>query len=228
LPGQWIEGGEEPYWDPSKVSYHHHHPIVLGDRAYLGYWDAGFIILDISNLRRPHIVSRGDYSPPYGGAFHTALPINRDILNRKWLVVFQESTAPYIMEGKKLMWMVDISTETNPVPVATFQVPEENFNLTKGRFGPHQPYEDVRVKDNLIYASWFSAGLRVINITNPYNPIEVGYYIPPKPENQEMIQTNDVFVDDRGLIYIIDRLERGLDILEYIGPRMPTRSSKLS
>jgi len=34
-----------------------------------------------------------------------------------------------------------------------------------------------------------------------------------------MIQTNDVFVDDRGLVYIIDRLHGGLDILEYTGPR---------
>ena len=30
-----------------------------------------------------------------------------------------------------------------------------------------------------------------------------------------MIQTNDVYVDDREMIYIIDRYNGGLDILEY-------------
>jgi hypothetical protein len=29
--------------------------------------------------------------------------------------------------------------------------------------------------------------------------------------------SNDVFVDGRGYIYLLDRL-RGLDILEYVGP----------
>lgn len=217
LPGQWTEGGEEPNWDPGKESYRHHHPVVLGDRAYLGYWDAGFIILDISNIRKPRMISRSDYSPPYGGTFHTALPVNREIMGRKWLIVFQESTALYNMEGKKIMWIVDITDETNPVSVATFQVPVEGFNIEKGRFGPHQPYEDVQVRGDLIYATWFSAGLRVVNIANPYRPVEVGYFI-PEPEGQEPIQTNDVFVDDRGFIYIIDRLERGLDILKYTGP----------
>jgi len=216
LPGQWTEGGEEAAWDSMKESYRHHHPVVLGDRAYLGYWDAGYIILDISDIRQPRIVSQRDYSPPYGGAFHTALPVSREIMDRKWLIVFQESTAPYSLEGRKLMWMIDITSETNPVPVATFQVPVEGFNVTEGRFGPHQPYEDVHVRGDLIYAAWFSAGLRVIDIANPYRPEEVGYFI-PEPKGREMIQTNDVFVDDRGCIYIIDRLEGGLDILKYTG-----------
>jgi len=212
LPGQWIDGGEEPKWDPERESYRLHHPVVLGDRAYLGYWDAGFIILDVSDIRRPRLVSRSDYSPPYGGAFHTALPVRGKILDRRWLIVFQESTAQYVMEGKKLMWVVDVTAEANPVPVSTFQVPVEGFDIHEGRFGPHQPHEDVHVKDDLIYAAWFSAGLRIINIANPYRPVEVGYFI-PDPKGQGMVQTNDVFVDDRGLIYIIDRLEGGLDIL---------------
>lgn len=217
LPGQWIGGGEEPTWNPRKESYRHHHPVVLGDRAYLGYWDAGFIILDVSDIRRPRMISRCDYSPPYGGAFHTTLPVSREILGRKWLVVFQESTAPYHMEGRKLMWIVDVTAEENPVPVATFQVLTEGFDLSLGRFGPHQPHEDVHLGGDLVYASWFGAGLRIVSVADPYRPMEVGFFIPPVPEGQGMAQTNDVFVDDRGIIYIIDRLHGGLHILEYTG-----------
>jgi hypothetical protein len=218
IPGQWVEGGEEPSWDTSR-SYRLHHPVVLGDRAYLGYWDAGFVILDIGDIQRPEMISRRNYSPPYGGAFHTALPVDREIVGRRWLVVFQESLRPYSMEGRKLMWMVDITAEENPVPVSTFQVPVEGSSATEGRFGPHQPHEDLSFKDDLIYASWFGGGLRVVSVADPYRPEEVGYYIPPTPKGQTMIQTNDVFVDDRGLVYIIDRLHGGLDILEYTGPR---------
>ena len=214
LPGQWIDGGEKPSWDTKKVSYRHHHPVVLGDRAYLGYWDAGFVILDISDIRKPRFVSRGNYSPPYGGTFHTALPVSRPILGRRWMVVFQESIRPPSLEEKKLMWMVDVTAETNPVPVATFDVPVQNISKIDNLFGPHQPYEDVNVRDNLIYASWFGGGLRIVDISNPYSPSEVGYYV-PETNRQKMAQTNDVFVDDRGIIYIIDRLEGGLDILQY-------------
>ena len=218
LPGQWTEGGEVPTWNIKELSYWHHHPVVLGSRAYLGYWDAGFVILDISNIHRPRFVSRGNYNPPYGGTFHTALPISRPIHDQRWLIVFQESLAPPSLEGKKLMWVVDVTAETNPVPVATFDVPAVDLSKIDDRFGPHQPHEDVNLKDDLIYAAWFGAGLRIINISNPYTPKEVGFFL-PECEDQKMIQTNDVFVDDRGLVYIIDRLNRGLDILKYTGPR---------
>jgi hypothetical protein len=193
--------------------------VVLGDRAYLGYWDAGFVILDVSELEEPRMISRRCYSPPYGGAFHTALPIARKIEGRSWLVVFQESLAPYDMEGLKMMWMVDITDEANPVSVATYRVPTEGFNLTQGRFGPHQPHEDLQVKDDLIYAAWFSGGLRIISIADPYRPCEVGHYVPEPPRGQDEIHTNDVDVDDRGLIYTIDRIDGGLHILKYTGPR---------
>ena len=214
LKGQWTGGGETPSWDRDEYSYRHHHPIVLGDRAYLGYWDAGYIILDVSDINTPIMVSRSNYTPPYGGAFHTALPIERKIRGRNWLIVFQESLAPAPREGKKLMWVVDVTYEENPIPVATYQVPSRGFNLELDRFGPHQPHEDTLLKDNLLYAAWFGGGLRVIDLSDPYKPSEVGFYVPEPPVGQKMIQTNDVYVDDRGLIYIIDRYSRGLDILE--------------
>ena len=134
-------------------------------------------------------------------------------------MVFQESLTLFDRKGLKLMWMVDTSNEKNPVSVSTFGVSTEGFDLNAGRFGPHQPHEDLNATDDLIYASWFSGGLRVISIADPYRPIEVGHYVPPTPKGQDSIQTKDVFVDDRGLVYIIDRLTRGLDILKYTDPR---------
>jgi hypothetical protein len=111
------------------------------------------------------------------------------------------------------MWIFDITDETKPVPVATFQVSEkERQRLGEGRFGAHQPHEYVG-PDNLVYAAWFSGGLRVIDISNPYRPEEVAFYVAKPAPGFHSAQTNDVFVAGKGLIYIIDR-NNGLDILK--------------
>jgi hypothetical protein len=57
---------------------------------------------------------------------------------------------------------------------------------------------------------YFNAGLRIVDISDPFKTKEVGYYIPhttdkTKPRLKKVIQTNDVDLDYRGLIYITDR-----------------------
>jgi hypothetical protein len=74
------------------------------------------------------------------------------------------------------------------------------------------------MKDTLVYLTWFRGGLRVVDIADPRKPKEVGYYIPTPGAGQKTVQSNDVFLDDNGLIYLLDRLN-GLDILEYNGPQ---------
>ena len=51
-PGQWSGGGETPTW-PEGKRYAAHHALVDGDRAYLGYGDAGIVVLDISDRTSP-------------------------------------------------------------------------------------------------------------------------------------------------------------------------------
>jgi len=86
----------------------------------------------------------------------------------------------------------------------------------QGRFGAHQPDEYVG-PDNLVYAAWFSSGLRVIDISNPYRPEEVACYVSKPDPGSRSTQTNDLLVDAKGLIYIIDR-NNGLDILKLSRP----------
>jgi hypothetical protein len=61
--------------------------------------------------------------------------------------------------------------------------------------------------------AWFAHGLRIVDIKNPHAPREVASFMPPVPEGADRVCSNDVFVDDRALIYLIDR-KRGLHILE--------------
>jgi len=64
--------------------------------------------------------------------------------------------------------------------------------------------------------AWFAGGLRIVYISDPTQPEEVGFFIPEPVAGQPYPQTNDVDVDDRGLIYTVDR-QMGFDVLEYLG-----------
>jgi hypothetical protein len=67
-----------------------------------------------------------------------------------------------------------------------------------------------------MHAVWFGGGLRIIDVANPLHPHEIGYFIPEPAAGKSAPQTNDVALDDRGLIYIIDRWV-GFDVLEFQG-----------
>ena len=66
-------------------------------------------------------------------------------------------------------------------------------------------------------ATWFSAGLRVYDIRDPYRPEEIAAFLPETPKGQRGCRISDVFVDDRGIIYATDRAKGGLYVLEYTG-----------
>lgn len=70
-----------------------------------------------------------------------------------------------------------------------------------------------------------------MDLRDPYNPKEVAFFIPATTSNtgkrcvriggtetcKVAIQTNNVEVDDRGLIYLVDRANTGLHIVELTG-----------
>jgi hypothetical protein len=91
----------------------------------------------------------------------------------------------------------------------------------------------------MIFIAYFNAGVRAVDIRDPFLPKEVGYYIPAttsdtdvrcttvnlpvggKPTPVEIcnfaIQTNNVDVDSRGYVYIVDRANTGMHILQVTG-----------
>jgi hypothetical protein len=209
MPGQWTGGGETPAWE--STAHQCHHPIRRGERLYVSYWHGGFVILDIADMSRPKFVGGYNWSPPYPSPIHTTLPIPWKLMNRDVMVVVDEEAGKRAPLPHAFMWMVDITDETRPVPISTY-APAASATVAPGnQYGAHQPAEQV--VDNKMFVTWFSGGLRVVDISNPYRLAEIGYYVPEPGRGEKTVKSNDVYRADNGLLYLIDRLD-GLEVLE--------------
>jgi hypothetical protein len=188
------------------------------DRCYLGYIDAGMLILDISDKSQPKPVCRWDNSPPYTGFTHTLLPL----FERGLLVVTDESTEDAGADWPKLVWILDGREEQNPVPISTCPMPPvDAYRNRGGRFGAHNLFENTPgpnswSSEDVILGTFFNGGLRAYDLSNPYQPKEIAVFEPPAPplSRAGSIQLNDVFVDERAIVYTVDRHAGGLYILE--------------
>ena len=154
---------------------------------------------------------------------------------RDFIAVVGESTANECFENRQMVRMLDVTTETKPYGVSSWTVPEAsgNFCAKGGRFGTHSSNENMTsiYYKRVLFVAHFNAGVRALDVRDPFNPKEIGHYIPPVTEGTDKrcvgtganerckiaIQTNNVDVDDRGYIYIADRANTGLHILELTG-----------
>ncbi|MCZ6751894.1 MAG: hypothetical protein O7E51_08710 [Acidobacteria bacterium] len=249
--------GQEPGSQMENVPTDIHGPIVLDDRVYFGYGSSRGAIIQIvdrdkllhggaeptpENLLYPQI-GRIDMNPAWGG--HTTFPVLgieipdfKDNLYgrvRDFIVMASESTQNECQEFRHAVFFIDITDPTKPTPVSTFQVPESEgeFCQRGGRFGPHATNESFTpiYYKRIVFVSYFNAGVRALDIRDPFHPTEIAHYIPATTANTDRrcvtiegeerckvaIQTNNVEVDDRGYIYIVDRANTGMHILELTG-----------
>ncbi len=188
------------------------------DRAYVGYIDGGAVILDIADKAHPRLVGRWQNSPPFNGFTHTVLPL----FERNLLIVSDECIKDNGFDWPKLVWVVDARLEGNPVPISTLPpAPHATFARRGGRFGAHNLHENLPVptswsSDEIVIGTFFNAGVRAYDIGDPFQPREVAYFVPGAPARSPAgaIQLNDVYVDERRIVYTVDRYAGGLYILE--------------
>ncbi len=182
--------------------------------------------------------------PTFWGA-HTVKPIygmeiadyEDNLVNtvRDFLVIPSESGPARCQETRHAVFFVDITQEDKPFPVSNFQVPEESGDFCNqgGRFGPHSVADSFNPAflKKMILVAYFNAGVRAVDIRDPFHPKEVGYFIPQVTDATQptcvaidgveeckvAIQTNNVEIDDRGYIYMLDRRGTGLHIVALTG-----------
>jgi hypothetical protein len=237
-----------------------HGPISTGragNRVYFGYGtdkDGVVQIVDRekllsgpseptpANLRYPEIGRL--VMPPNVGA-HTAFPLlgvevaefahDKQGGKRDFVAIVDESLVNECDESRQMLWIADITAEARPMGVASWTVPESpgQYCSRGGRFGTHSSNENFTpiYYKRVLFLAHFNAGVRAVDIRDPYHPREIAYYIPAVTASTEprcvkvngvdrcktAIQTNNVEVDDRGYIYAVDRANTGLHILSLTG-----------
>ncbi|MFS8085304.1 MAG: LVIVD repeat-containing protein [Acidobacteriota bacterium] len=214
MPGQWTGGGETPTW--KGTDFRCHHPLRLGNRLYTSYWHGGFVILDIDDLSKPKLVSSFNTGPAFPWPTHTCLTLPYPIQNRRIMLLASEDAGRSRDFYPAFLWVYDITDEKQPLPFASYQVEGIDGTPQPEFTGVHQPSEVIMGTE--IPIAWFAYGLRVLEFSNPHAPREVAWYLPdPAPDAQAKgrAQSNDVTIDSRGLIYLLDRI-RGCHILERV------------
>jgi hypothetical protein len=251
--------GQEP-GSTGPVPTELHGPISTGpagNRVYFGYGTNKGGILQIvdrekllngpkeptpENLRYPE-VGQLDMLPINGA--HTTLPLMKMPIaefaheklgqTRDIVMIVDEEILNECQEPRQMVWFADVTIETRPMIISSYTASETSGNFCQrgGRFGSHSSNEFIppMYDKKLVFVTFFNAGVRAIDIRDPYHPKEAGYFIPAitdktdkrciKVEGQERckvaIQSNNVEVDDRGYIYVVDRANTGMVILELTG-----------
>ena len=155
---------------------------------------------------------------------------------RDFLVVPGETTDNECHDAKQMLRIFDITTESKILGVSTWTVPEAsgNFCSRGGRFGTHSTNENLTpiYYRRIVFVAHFNAGVRALDIRDPFRPKRNRLLHPPAitdktdkrcvgtgadEQCKTAIQTNNVEVDDRGYIYIVDRANTGMHILELTG-----------
>src|SRR5229473_3303903 len=237
-----------------------HGPISTGpqgNRVYFGYGTNKGGVLQIvdrdkllngpkeptpENLRYP-VVGQLEMLPLNGA--HTTYPLgkmpvaefSKEKLGsvRDFVMIVDEEILNECQEPRQMVWFADTTVETRPMIVSNYTASEASGNFCErgGRFGAHSSNESMApvFYRKLAFISFFNAGVRAVDIRDPYHPKEVGFFIPSVTEATDKrcvkidgqdrckvaIQTNNVETDERGYIYIVDRANTGLHILELTG-----------
>jgi hypothetical protein len=223
MPGQHIAAGEKPTW-PGK-RHRLHHALRFGDEMWASCWHGGFRIVDISDIAKPKTAAAYNYHPPFPEPTHTVVPVPVKLGGKRIaLSIDEEDQAQSANEEEARrgrphagICVFDVSDYSNVKPLSLFEVSELDspFARTPGaRFGAHQFNE--RMTGTLVHAVWFGGGLRIVDVADPMAPREVGFFIPDPVGGRAAPQSNDVMLDERGLIYVVDR-HVGFDVLEYTG-----------
>jgi hypothetical protein len=206
-PGQHVAAGEEPTW-PEGRRFAAHHALVDGDTAYLGYGDAGLVVLDIGDRAKPTLLANLQWSP--GGDTHTCLPLpGRDLL-----VVTDETVDSSTEEH--LVRVVDVADPADPRVVSVCPPPPGDYATRGLRFGPHNTHENrpgSYRSAELVFVTYFNAGLRVYDVADAEHPVEVAHWLPVVPDGQPAVQMNDVWVGEDFDVYVTDRVNGGVYVV---------------
>jgi len=168
-----------------------------------------------------------------------------EFTKRDIVLLASEATADLCDEAPHWSFVVDVTVENSktsppgtrvqqnvfqgPMVLSTMSVnPFDGENFARGnyctrgaRFGVHSSEENFNnpLYGKLTAIAYFTGGVRIWDIREPQAPVEVAFYVPESNANTnpDGYMTNNVEIDNRGFIYVVDRNGAGMDILQLTG-----------
>ncbi|MGB3479993.1 MAG: T9SS type A sorting domain-containing protein [bacterium] len=164
---------------------------VKGNYTYVGAYVDGttgyLLVLDVADPSNPQLVDtlyfddgpiysveiQGDYAylttswdwAPVVDISDPANPVRvADINGSSWGFNIKTSGNLVFVSAQMSCWIADITDPTNPVTLTLIEPPDIATNIT-----------DVGIYGQYAYITSFESGLRILDITIPYCPVEVGY-----------------------------------------------------
>jgi hypothetical protein len=187
----------------------------------------------------------GHTSMPVFGLKPASYQAYTEFQTRDIVLLASEATADLCDEAPHWSFIVDVTVENSrtappgtrvqhdpyqgPMVLSTMSVdpfdgnkyPRGNYCTRGARFGTHSSEENFNnpLYGKLTAIALFTGGVRIWDIREPQAPVEVAFYVPESNANTspDGYMTNNVEIDDRGFIYVVDRNGAGLDILQLTG-----------
>lgn len=198
--------------DPDGNYGHSATPSEDGRLAFVAYWDSGVIALDVSDPARPVYRGRTVFPADADGDAHSSSYDQ----SRKLLFTADEDfckASAGTERGFGYLRVMDASDLSAPRQIGAYRTP--NSSGTKDVGAGDYTIHLTELVGTTLYASWYSDGVRVIDVADPRRPREVAYFVPPagqnpvKPSQRNTLtsttQVWGVAVDEAtGLVYLSD------------------------
>jgi hypothetical protein len=227
------EGADsEPIRTRAEQQQRHAHTVAFaggGTRLWVAHWDAGSVLLDLSDPEEPKLVRLIEVFASAEGDVHSVTSSPEDGL----VIVSSEDLYPLAEDGHAAGWGHQAILDLTGKLLGEFKMaaPEtaEDDEAAVALDGYHTAHVGQLV-NRMAYSAWYSSGVRIIDLSAPSEPIEVGSFVPPPvPDPQgywvapdgslRMAMVWDVHVVD-DVMYVSD-MNTGLWIVRHTGDPAP-------
>ena len=219
LSSRRVDHGDVASWD---FGIRVHNVCVLPerpDRAFVAATSGGAFVMDVADPTSPRVVGSLSYGATLPAAAHTFVPLGAS----GFALLSDETLEEGAADFPQNVWVVDARLEDRPQIVGSLEMPWPDVVPTQGRFGAHNLHEyplgQGAWRDfDIAAGAFFGLGVGVYDVSSPLRPREIGRFVPGvDPLGPSQGQLNDVFVDDRAIVYAVDRKSDTCFVLELEG-----------